>query len=825
MKKEHSQIQRVVLETSLKPFTQTDPDSIEQACGRILSQWHPLLDISAECSILFWVADGSEILTWGGDPSAELEWAKYIGFCNAEFRPYIGHTEDPRRQAILYRDDPSTFTYGDLATIISTFKRVAAEKYGQTLTAGATFDPGPEFARAEFKFATHPEIMRSGEETAIGNTVSMVRAWSVLAGDDLSYAAYPDGIPDNTPFGEFFWRQSRAFTSTLGFDYIWLSNGFGFSHFGWSALGENFDGRQFARVDYGQVAARILDFWQHYQRECSDLPVDVRGTNYSTGIDLASDCVPLDAIYAGNFLRAPAPNYPSGALNEDFGLEMVGYMTRIARLPGDHFPFRYYPNDPWFWQNPWWDLYQREPFDIYCPLSTGRLNDQGQIENPQVVEFLTIDTEKGDLDERCALEVIPHIRRAIDDFPDRAGLLTWVYPFAEYHQLASDQPERLDLPYFGDWFARSAINAGLPLNTVLSTDALPTIVEDHPEALSDSLLFSPVPFGEGDWEEALIQHVHSGGRVFFYGPLDLASPAMRQLLNLETGEGIEEECTLRLDLEPDPLVRWRGNRTFRHESILSAGPVSEKLIDPDDPHSHVHATLRQGAEERIYALTRRSPVWRGGAVSWIRGSSSFSFVDQRPREYPADIWNPAELARYLLASFGYRFVQERQHPGVKPVLNFVTRHRNAFIFSGFKADTTVVLRYAFPQGAPLLVGAETVIEDGAATYFLDKSFHKECRIFVRQPSGGVLSCKEKPPFPTGKERKLQVSGLQDADLVVYPPLERMDEVVFELDGQEVDIEVTGGSSGGRGLAAAHAIRREGDSIHLNSVTGVLSVNW
>ena len=63
MKEEHPQVQRVVLETSLKPFAQIDPDNIEQTCHRILSQWHPLLDISAECSILFWVADGSEILT------------------------------------------------------------------------------------------------------------------------------------------------------------------------------------------------------------------------------------------------------------------------------------------------------------------------------------------------------------------------------------------------------------------------------------------------------------------------------------------------------------------------------------------------------------------------------------------------------------------------------------------------------------------------------------------------------------------------------------------------------------------------------------------
>src|SRR5690606_10022458 len=111
----------------------------------------------------------------------------------------------------------------------------------------------------------------------------------------------------------------------------------------------NFNGESFGRVDAGDVADRILGFWRDFRAEC-DYPIEVRGTNFTTGIDLASDCVPADEIYDGGFIVAPPPNYPSGALNYDFGLEMAGYMSRIANLPGKDFPFRYYPNDPWFWQ-------------------------------------------------------------------------------------------------------------------------------------------------------------------------------------------------------------------------------------------------------------------------------------------------------------------------------------------------------------------------------------------------------------------------------------------------------------------------------------------
>jgi len=822
---DRKQVKRVVLETSLKPFKRMDQEYVEGVCREILTQWRPLIKVAEGCSILFWTSDGSEILTWKGELDEEMEWARYIGFCNAEFRPYTGHTQDPRRQAILYMEDPPAITYGDLARIIQTFKRIARETFGWTLTAGATFDPGPEFAHAEFKFRTHPEIMRAGQEADIGRTVSMVRAWSVLEGDSLKYAAYPDGIPDQTPFGAFFWKQCQSFLSTLGFDYIWLSNGFGFSHFGWSPLGENFDGAQFGKADTGEVAERILAFWRYYKEACADFPVEVRGTNFSTGIDLASDCVPLVDIYEGGYLHAPAPNYPSGALNYDFGLEMVGYMSRIALLPGEVFPFRYYPNDPWFWQNPWWDLYGREPFDVYCPMSVGRVNAKGEVENPQIIEFLTIDTEKGELDDRCALEVIPHIRRAIDDYPDQAGLLTWLYPFREYQRMAERDPEQVGLAYFGDWFVRSAINAGLPLNTVMSTDDFPAVSSMHREALSDTIVMTPASVLGGSYERDLVRYVEEGGRVLLYGPLGSASAAISELLNVRATDGLTGNFSLRMGLEGDPVTQWCEPRTFRHDTVLSGGKLSETLADADDRETLVHAVLHQDGQERVYALTRHVGE---GVLGWIRGSSSSAISGDpavgyvRPREYPVDVWDPTELLRYLMARFGYTFQQVRRRPDTKPALNFVSRKRNGFIFSGFKADTTVVLRYGFPQGAPLLIAAEAEVSGGVAAYTLDKSFHRECRVFVRQDDGGVVSCLEKPPFPTGMERKLQVSGLVDADLCIYPPLDRMDRVVVELDGRPVDVTDTGGTSGGREMAGA---TRLANRVELKGITGVVSINW
>ncbi len=622
---------RIVLEMSLKPFKEMGADPIRTVCRQVLHQWHALVKIAHECSILFWVADGSEILIWKGDLEEEMEWARYIGFCNSEYHVYQGQEHMMARAARHYMGAPPAITYGDLREIIATFKEVASTELGLTLTAGATFDPGPEFAHSPFKYRDHSEIIGGGKSSAIGPSFPMVRAWSRLKGDSAGYAGYPNGIPDGTSFGEFLGRQSRSFMEAMGFDYIWLSNGFGFSHFAWSYLGENFNGESFGRADYGSLSDTVLSYWRDFKRECPDFPVEVRGTNFSMGMDLASDLCPYRDIYNGGFIRNPPPNSPWGPLNNDYGLELTGYMSRIAVLPEATFPFRFYPNDPWFWQNPWWDWYDRQPFDIYIPLSVCRIGKTGQAENPKVIAFLTIDTEKGELNERCPLEIIPHIRRAIDDFPDQAGPLTWLYPFNEYHDLVRADSARADQVFFGDWFIRSAVNAGLPLNTVLPTDNLKPVLESNPGALRDTILLTPIAairMGEAGntGVETLKHYIESGGRVLFYGPTENAPAPLRALLNLSLGDPLTGEFGLRSDLPADEFQQWPAPKKLLHEPAVSGGPIREVIADKNDGMTCVWATVSQGQSERTYALTRRSEKWQGGIVGWIRGSNPFSAV-------------------------------------------------------------------------------------------------------------------------------------------------------------------------------------------------------
>jgi len=121
----------------------------------------------------------------------------------------------------------------------------------------------------------------------------------------------------------------------LGFDYIWLSNGFGLET--WGVKGAVFDGKEFFSDRCDEVRRKNLGFWRDFRRECATHPIETRGTNLATGMDLSSDAVPWRDIYEGGFNLAPPPNSPWAAINYDFGLELVGWMSHIAELP---FPAR-----------------------------------------------------------------------------------------------------------------------------------------------------------------------------------------------------------------------------------------------------------------------------------------------------------------------------------------------------------------------------------------------------------------------------------------------------------------------------------------------------
>lgn len=750
--------ERVVLETSLKPFPNFGEAEIAATALEIAQQWAPLLEGAGSIGVLLWIGDGSEVLDWAGRDNDEVEWARWVGFNNTEAEPY-GHNVTPDRWAVPYRENAPRLDYAGIRRIVTGIRSVLEEATGLDVVVGATLDSGPEFARSSFKYERHPEVLADGERSGVGRVIRMVRPWNDLAGDDRAYAAYPEGIPDGTTFGEFLGRQGYAYLQAMGFDYLWLSNGLGFSAYSWTALGELFDGERFASERAAEVRERILRFWRIFAAEIG-YPVEVRGTNFGVGMDIATDAVPAREIYGSGAVRMSPPNSPWGPLNRDFGIELTGYLSRIAHTPGGGYPFRFYANDPWFWQSPWRDFYGGEPLDIHLPLAMSRVRGDGSVELPSQLEILTVDTERGELVARTAAEVSVFVRRSRDEAPDAPAPLVWLYPFDAYHDRLDGLAEGLDRPFFEDWFMSAAVNEGLPLAGVVDVaEAAGAICSG---TLDASVLFAPASALDAAMLAVARRALDHGIDVVLYGSLADHPDAAHELFGLLVdAQSAGEEGDL-------PLEGRLASGVVRHTALLSAGPLRERL-DAAREGLRVLAT----AGGRPYALER--PVGRG-MLRWLRGSSAFDGAPEdehglrspRPVDRERFLSSP-ELFTRLAALSGWGATPVRSdHLAPAPVVSF-HRHEGSLRVSGYLADTTSAVVLQTPYGAPVLTGLAARVEGDSAEYHFSTTVHAEARVFVRQDGPSTVSCVELAPFPFGTDRLLAVRGLRSADVVVSVP--------------------------------------------------------
>jgi hypothetical protein len=757
--------QNITLEASLKPFKKSDEDFIRQTAREMFVQWHSLLRHADTVSVMLWTADGSEILDYKGDPNQPLEWAMYMGNPNTKHEVGSGPKElSIHERAYLYMEDPPSFTYGDLAFIVKALKEEGQQVTGKPVLVGATFDPGPEFAKSDFKYKKHPEILGG---SAMGHK-SFVDCYSVLNADEEAYAGFPDGIPDKTPFGTFFGRQSQHFLSDLGFDFIWLSNGFGFGAEGWSSTGATFNGREFFQDKLADFSDKVLEFWKLFREECPEFPIQTRGTNLSVGADLARDAVNLKNIYEGNFNMLPPPNSPWAALDGDFGLEMVGYMSRMSELPDDRFLFRYYTHDPWWLNSPWLDRYGREPHDIYLPMSVARIDEEGKVGVPTHLSFLTIDDTYGDMPTQVPDEVIPHILKARYDQPTAPGPLVWVYPFDEYHEWAYQYDDRLPEIYYGDWFIRQAINSGLPLNTVVSTTAFQSSVQQKPDLFTQSVLVTIAPEAGSSLEISLMDFVKKGGKLIIFGPVDHSSQAFLDFLNLRNDQPLDGEFKIISNYKGDQLIEDYP-QIIRHQSLFSGGGFRTLINNPSDRHTQRLIQVEQNAMRRDMSWTRALPDWNSGKLVYLRGTNSSSFTGGRllTPDKPDEYFIAPLMLRYALKEFGMELEVQKADPSVKEPMLTIARTDNAFMFSGYNPNTTVRQRLKFEQGAPLLLGYQTQLEDGYSTYQMPTAWHRESRVFVVQDEG-IVSYRELHSGEKGITKRFEVTGLQNATVLIYP---------------------------------------------------------
>ncbi|MFH1498447.1 MAG: hypothetical protein ABII82_11530, partial [Verrucomicrobiota bacterium] len=632
-------MQNLHLEISLKPFYGLDAAATRAACESALAPWAAILAQTDSVSVMFWAADGSEILDYAGDLDAEMEWARFIGNGNAHVHPVI--PSDPENKSLhsrpyLYREDARPITYRRFAGIIRAWRDTLVAK-GKKMRAVLPFDPGGEFAPSSFKYERHREV-------CLANTMgaaSFVCCYGILNSDTRRYAGFPDGIPQGTSMGAFLGRQFKLLANDIGLDAIWFSNGFGFGMETWKTVGPLFDGEKFLPALAADTRERILAFWRDYRRECPDLGIMTRGTNLGTGTDLASDATPLRDIYSGGFDMEPPPNSPWAALNGDFGLELVGYMGRIAELPPGKSPFfRFYIHDPWWLNSPWLDRYERQPHDIYLPLSVGRITDEGRTEAAQSLSLLTLDDSYGHMPEVVPQEVTPHLLRAWKERPDAPGPLVWLYPFDELHDNlfgAAPAPERL---FHTDWFAREALNDGLPLNTVVSTRSWRALGERVNQLFRDRVVVTPAPLGEPD-ERLMIDWAEQGGKLIIYGPLD-HSPRIRALLGLESAAPVDGDVEVPSSAASIDSIPVSVPGGYRHQSVISAGGMRETASPGVTP-------LAEGrCQDQLRALAARCDTVAGGAIEWVRGSLPMHFTkeDHLPqRDDPAATFPLSTLVR------------------------------------------------------------------------------------------------------------------------------------------------------------------------------------
>src|SRR5688500_8786981 len=180
----------ITLEVSLKPFKKNDPAYFKAVAKEIFTQWYSLLRHTDTISVMLWTSDGSEILDYTGKLSQPLEWARYLGNPNTKHEVGSGPEElSIHERAYLYMENPPEFNYGDLKEIIRTLKETGFQITGKPVRVGATFDPGPEFAKSEFKYKKHPEILGG---SAMGHK-SFVSCYSILNADKAPYAGFPKG--------------------------------------------------------------------------------------------------------------------------------------------------------------------------------------------------------------------------------------------------------------------------------------------------------------------------------------------------------------------------------------------------------------------------------------------------------------------------------------------------------------------------------------------------------------------------------------------------------------------------------------------------------
>lgn len=735
-------MKNITLEMSFKPFMETSDEYIRKVTKKVCLQWRMLVKNAEQISVLLFVGDGSEILDYKGNLNDEFPWGSFIG-----------NAQNP--EGILYRDNPVKMSYAIVKKVVMSFRDEAVKLFpNKKIRIGAMFDIGPEFTISEFKYKRHTELLVHDE----GVFGKFLDCTGIMHADDYPYAGYPNGVPEGIPFATFFGRQVNIYLTDLGFDYLWLSNGMGFSAQPWKTEGKIFSEGKFYPNKIQEKSNEVLKFWENFRKECPDFRVETRGTNFTVGIDYSTDAVCAYDLYKRNFNFLPPPNSPMAAINGNYGLELIGHLSRIAEIPDEDFLFRYYIHDPWFKNSPWYDRYEGQPHDIYLPMSLSRINKDGVTKTANHFDILSIDNSYGTLPDSCVVEPMPHILRALKEKADMPAPFVWLYPVKEYTSVRDEK--KLNEMFVLDWMFTDAANNTFPMSSVISTDNFERVDKC---IFKNSIIVTMIPYADSTWEKSVLEYINDGGKIILVGGLDNESDKIRNLLKIGVVKNDDkEEFVMSGDWMKDTVSEGNYSNKLVVNRLENAGLLNTVNLEEDDEYTIV-------TEDGFLIGKGKDNVY------WYRGIMSAPYIpDQTIMSFPPENERVSggALLRCAARYFGWDIRLNRTIISSSAPIMSISRYDNGFLFSTCFPDTTVEMSLRTPYGAPLMIGYETAYKNGRTHYRFPRAEHRECRIFVESSEDSVISCREMFPGALGPKqrgrRRLSITGLKNATIRYFP---------------------------------------------------------
>lgn len=281
-----------------------------------------------------------------------------------EFNPKQWGLRTPPQLSIAPGTDPDgrrvypPWTYADLKKLGEEFRRQAASRYGMNdfkfgtliLGWGSIYSSSETGWRAE-----HPEVYV--HHWAQDTSRSLVLG-AILRPDSRRYAAFPRGIPNDTPYYRFFARQWGSLSQAVGIDALILRDGM-FGQVEYSETGP-----------YGRTGSANPGDMERWNQWTASLVRETKQANprclligYSTASSAVGewriDGFDLEQIAQEGYLDAWIDQSWAGEWNDYWNNAMLGYTFQLsyilvhgAQLAATH-TRHYVLIDPWdAWEPP-----------------------------------------------------------------------------------------------------------------------------------------------------------------------------------------------------------------------------------------------------------------------------------------------------------------------------------------------------------------------------------------------------------------------------------------------------------------------------------------